>query len=54
MAARTVSSVQALPTSAASAVAARFVRVEQTGSKQGLYWSVHELHLYGEGNPLPQ
>jgi len=28
---------------------ARFIRITQTGSVQGLYWSIHELSLYTPG-----
>jgi len=35
-------------------VQAKFVRITQTGEKQGLYWSIHELQLFGEGNPAPK
>lgn len=35
-------------------VQAKFVKITQTGKKQGLYWSIHELKLFGEGNPLPK
>lgn len=35
-------------------VHARFVKITQTGKKQGLYWSIHELELFGEGHPLPK
>ena len=31
----------------------RFLKVVQTGKKDGLWWSVHELRLFGEGNPVP-
>jgi hypothetical protein len=33
---------------------ARFVKITQTGKKQGLYWSIHDLKLFGEGHPLPK
>ena len=26
----------------------RFVRIEQTGRTDGLWWSIHELQLYGQ------
>ncbi len=29
----------------------RFLKVVQTGKKDGLWWSIHELQLFGEGNP---
>lgn len=35
-------------------VQARFVKITQTGKKQGMYWSIHELKLFGEGHPLPK
>jgi mono/diheme cytochrome c family protein len=35
-------------------VMAKFIRVTQTGKKDGLYWSIHELQLFGKGNPLPK
>lgn len=34
--------------------AARFVKITQLGKKPNLYWSIHELHLFGDGNPLPK
>ena len=37
-----------------SPVTARFLKVTQTGKKAGLYWSIHELRLFGHGNPLPE
>ena len=33
-------------------ITTRFVKITQTGEKDGLYWSIHELHLFGRGNPL--
>lgn len=33
---------------------ARFVRITQTGKSGNWYWSVHELELFGQGNPLPK
>ena len=35
-------------------VTTKYLRIKQTGKKDGLYWSVHELQLFGEGNPLPK
>jgi len=35
-------------------VTTRFLKVTQTGKKRGLYWSIHELHLFGHGNVLPK
>ncbi len=35
-------------------VTARFLKVTQTGKKPGLYWSIHELNLFGHGNTLPK
>lgn len=32
----------------------RFLKIIQTGKKNGLYWSIHELRLYGLGNKLPK
>ncbi|MCA9612796.1 MAG: discoidin domain-containing protein [Myxococcales bacterium] len=36
------------------ATTTRFLKVVQTGKKDGLWWSIHELRLYGEGNPAPK
>ena len=36
------------------AVTTRHLQITQTGKKDGLYWSIHELHLFGDGNPLPK
>ena len=30
-----------------AALPSRFLRIEQTGSTDGLYWSIHELDVYG-------
>tara|TARA_R110002072_G_scaffold46591_2_gene128879 strand:- start:59411 stop:62050 length:2640 start_codon:yes stop_codon:yes gene_type:complete len=35
-------------------VQAKFVKITQTGKKQGLYWSIHELKLFGEGHQEPK
>jgi mono/diheme cytochrome c family protein/glucose/arabinose dehydrogenase len=35
-------------------VTTRFLKVVQTGKKDGLWWSIHELRLYGEGSPAPK
>ncbi|MBM3889899.1 MAG: discoidin domain-containing protein, partial [Verrucomicrobia bacterium] len=29
----------------------RWIRIEQTGTKQGLYWSIHELHVRSGTDP---
>lgn len=36
-----------------ASVRTRWLKIEQTGAKEGLYWSVHELSAYGEFHPLP-
>lgn len=35
-------------------VKTRHLKITQTGKKDGLYWSIHELHLFGDGNKLPE
>ena len=34
-------------------VTTRFLEIRQTGAADGNHWSIHDLHLYGEGNPIP-
>ena len=31
---------------------AKFIRVNQTGAVKGLFWSIHELHVFGAGSPV--
>jgi hypothetical protein len=31
---------------------AKFIRITQTGSVDGLFWSIHELQLYQPGKPV--
>lgn len=35
-------------------VKTRHLKITQAGKKQGLYWSIHELRLFGSGSPLPK
>lgn len=37
-----------------SPIATKYVSVTQTGKKDGLYWSIHDLQLFGEGHALPK
>jgi hypothetical protein len=30
-------------------VKAKFIRITQTGAVNGLFWSIHELHLFQPG-----
>jgi len=30
----------------------RFIRITQTGSTEGLYWSIHELNIFTPGSPI--
>lgn len=34
-------------------VVTRFLEIRQTGSSKGNYWSIHELAIHGERNPIP-
>jgi hypothetical protein len=31
----------------------KFIRITQTGSAQGLFWSIHELNVFSPGTPVP-
>jgi mono/diheme cytochrome c family protein len=32
----------------------KFIRIAQTGSVQGLFWSIHELNIFTPGAPIPR